>query len=117
MHTSVAILVLLDELVTPHGLANLLTAVMEGLDLAWESGIDVDGDRSGGQAKDGLVRIGSHTSDQSHQITKGQNQLLPDLLGDGEKLSPLQKVHQSHGGAVEEAESGHQCVSIFFTEL
>lgn len=90
---------------------------MECLDLAWEGGVDVDGDRRRVQSENGIVRRSGHTSHQGYQISEGQDQLLPDLLGHSEKFGSFQKVCQSHGSAVEEPESCHQCWSIFFAKL
>lgn len=106
--TSFSVNVLLGKLVPPHGVGDLSATLTEGLDLAREGVVDVDRYGGSSQSTNSLVEVSGHTRDKCNQVSQGQDQLLLDLLGYREQLGPLQKIHQSRRGTVEEAEGDHQ---------
>lgn len=115
--TSFSVNVLLGKLVPPHGVGDLSATLTEGLDLAREGVVDVNRHRGSCQSTNSLVEVSGNTRNKCNQVSQGQDQLLLDLLGYREQLGPLQEIHQSRRGTVEEAEGDHQSWRVFLAQL
>lgn len=115
--TSVAINIISQKLVPPHSNGDLLTSLTEGLDLAREGTVDVNMNALPVHFTNCLVEMGRYTGDKSHQVSKSQNQLITNLLGDDKQFRTLEEVGQGHRGAIEESEGDNEGLCIFPAEL